>query len=125
MGVTGRWLGGRSDYDTFRTVLAWALVPSVATLVLLVPEVAVFGDNLFKTDLAIYSLTSRTLAIAGGLAQMVFSVWSFIILLKGIMLVQNFSLGRALFNMMLPGGIIIVFIGALVLIFKVFEKTIG
>lgn len=125
MSVTGQWLRGRSNYDTFRTVLAWSLVPSITTLLFLMPEVAVFGDSLFKSDLVVYSLASRTLAIAGGLAQLVFSIWSLVILIKGIMLVQNFSLGRALANMILPGGIVIAFVGVLVLIFKIFEKTIG
>lgn len=125
MRVTGQWLGGRSDYDTFRIVLAWALVPSITTLLFLVPEVAVFGDSLFKSDLEIHSLASRTLAIASGLAQLVLSIWTFVILLRGIMLVQNFSVGRALANMLLPGGLVVGVILALVMIFKVFEKIIG
>ena len=123
--VTGQWLGGRGDYDTFRTVLAWSLVPTIATLLLLLPEIAVFGDSFFKSELEVYSLASRTLAIASGLAQIVCSIWTFIILLRGIMLVQDFSLSRALVNMLLPGGVVVGFVLVLMMVFKIFEKTIG
>jgi len=101
MSVTGRWLGGQADYDTLRVILAWSLVPSISTLLLLVPQVLIFGNDLFKSALVFYSLASRTFYIACGLVELALSIWSFIILLKGIALAQGFQLSRSFINMLL------------------------
>ncbi|MEC3908579.1 YIP1 family protein [Tamlana sp. 2201CG12-4] len=49
LSFTGGWLDGKAESDKFRTIIAWALVPSIASLILLIPEVIILGDDLFRS----------------------------------------------------------------------------
>lgn len=104
---TGSWLGGRATTDQLRTVLAWALVPSIASLALLLPQVAVLEDDSFRREYGAYFMDGSSVLILCWIGQLVLSTWSVVILLKGITLVQGFSLGKFILNMLLPGMLVV------------------
>ncbi|RZJ85874.1 MAG: hypothetical protein EOO60_14200, partial [Hymenobacter sp.] len=103
LSLTGSWLGGRATTDQLRTVLAWALVPSVASLALLLPQVAMSEDGSFRREYGAYFVEGSSVIMLCWIGQVVLSTWSVIILLKGIALVQGFGLGKSILNMLLPG----------------------
>ncbi|MGI4741888.1 MAG: YIP1 family protein [Janthinobacterium lividum] len=110
MTIVGRWLGGTDDNDQFKTVLAWAQVPSIAGLLLLVPALVVFkGDSLREVRLA-YPLLTHSVWLVVGLVEVGLGSWSVAILLKGVALIQGFSTARALANILLPGSLVVAFI---------------
>lgn len=108
MSVTGEWLGGKSNPIKFRTIIAWALVPSIATLILLVPEVIILGDDLFKSEITNDSMINTFSWLLFGLLELTLGIWTVVILVKGTSLIQNFGIGKSILNMILPGLIFIV-----------------
>jgi hypothetical protein len=110
LSLTGNWLGGKATTDQLRTVLAWALIPSIASLVLLMPQVEILGDNSFRTEYASYFAEGSIVLLFCQLLQLVLSIWSVGILIRGIALVQGFGFGKSVLNMLLPGTLIIFFI---------------
>ena len=102
MSLTGDWLGGKASSDQCKTVIAWASVPTIASLVLLLPTLAVLGGE----GPSLPRLPNAML-LGCGLIQIVLGGWSTIILLKGVALIQGFSLGRSLVNVLLPGVLLL------------------
>jgi len=115
--VAGNWLGGRARTDEFKTVLAWSLMPSIAGLLLLLPEIAILGDDLFKSTQGNTSGLETTIITLCDAGSIVLSIWSFVLLVKGTQLVQDFSAGRALANIVLPAIVIVAPILLLILAF--------
>ncbi|AMM50318.1 hypothetical protein TH61_02780 [Rufibacter sp. DG15C] len=106
--VTGGWLGGKAKLYEFRTVLAWSLVPSIASLFLLLPEILIFEDDVFKSSSSEASTFHSTMWIVFGAMQLTLNIWTFVILVNGISIIQNFSSARATFNAILPGLVLFV-----------------
>lgn len=109
MSLIGGWLGGKASSDQLKTVLGWALVPTIATLLLLIPILAALSGEV----LGVAGLLFGPLAMACALLQLGLGIWSTIILLKGVALVQGFTIGKSLANVLLPG---VVLIGLILLI---------
>ncbi|RYU80719.1 Yip1 family protein [Hymenobacter persicinus] len=120
LSLTGRWLNGTAGSETFRTVLAWSLVPTVVSLALLLPEVLLFGDELFKSTPADISFSDSVIWIVISLIQLTLGIWSLVILVHGISLVQHFTAGRAILNLILPVAVILVPIVLLILLVQSF-----
>lgn len=114
---TGKWLDGKAEPERFRTVLAWSLVPSIATIILLIPELLVLGEDLFKSTMDDDSMFSNISLIVFGVLEIVLSVWSLVILVTGIKLVQGFGTGKAILNLILPALVILVPLFLLIYIF--------
>lgn len=118
MRLAGEWLGGHASSEQLRTVLAWALIPTVVGLVLTIPQAVIFGDDLFRSTPTDTSAFAENARLAFGLAEVVLAVWAVVILVCGLRLVQGFSVGRALANMVLPGLVVVGIIGLFAGIFK-------
>jgi hypothetical protein len=110
MTIVGRWLGGKADNEKFNTVLAWAQVPSIAGLLLLWPTLVFLKDDSFCEVRLTYPLLAHSVLPMLLLAKVLLGSWSVIILLKGVTLIQEFSIARALANILLPGSLVVVFI---------------
>lgn len=108
MSVTGNWLKGYSEPKEFRTVLAWALVPTICSLILIAPQIAVFGDDLFRSTPVNDSTFHSVMMGIFGILEVTLGVWSLVILVKGVALIQKFSIGKSILNIFLPGLVIIV-----------------
>ncbi len=46
---TGKWLKGQGNAKSILNVMAYAYIPSILSLVLLVPELSIYGVEVFKT----------------------------------------------------------------------------
>jgi len=117
LSVTGEWLNGKSDPSQFRTIIAWSLIPSICTLILLVPEVIIFGDDLFRSEPFNESLLNTISWIMFGVIEIILAIWTLVILVNGISLIQNFGIGKSILNMILPGLVIAIPIMAIALLF--------
>lgn len=113
LSVTGKWLNGNALPASFRTVLAWSLVPTICTLFLLIPRVLIFGDDLFRSVPENPFPYFDTIYLSFAFAELIFGIWSLVILVQGIKLIQEFSTGRAILNLLLP---IFVFIGIILIL---------
>ncbi len=107
MSVTGKWIDGTAESDKFRTIIAWALIPSLGSLLLLFPEIFMFQEGLFKSVPVNNSMFNNTMWFVFGMTELLLGIWSLIILVTGNMLIQNFNVGKAILNLFLPGLVII------------------
>ena len=121
MSATGNWIGGTAEPDRFRTIIAWALIPSLGSLVLLFPEIFIFKEDLFKSVPVNTSMFNNIMWFVFGMSEFILGIWSLIILVKGIIIIQNFKVGKAILNLFLPGLIIISVILFIVLLIYVMK----
>jgi hypothetical protein len=106
--LTGRWLGGRGTPAEIRAAVAWSNVPAVAGLLLWIPELALFGSELFTSETPVADANPFLGAalIGFGAAQVILGGWSLVLLLKGLGEVQGFSAWKGLGNVLLSGLVV-------------------
>ncbi len=113
---TGQLLGGSADSSQFRTVVAWAMVPSIGELGLLA-----LRYNLSRPDLidpAVIAPYWAYIEPATAFTSVLLVFWTITILLKRISMLQGFGLAKSFANMLLPGLVIL----ALIAIFVGFSQ---
>lgn len=109
----GSKLGGEASFKSVLRVLAYSSVPSILTLTILSFQLVIFGEAMFKsegyvfedfffTDILMLSLFFATILI-----QLALGIWSFVISINGLSVVQNFSRWRALGSVLLSGLLIV------------------
>lgn len=114
----GRWIGGSASTQNIQAALAWSSVPIVWALMLWIPELALFGQELFTTETPnIDASTVLTFALFGFSAiELTIGIWTMVVFLKCLGQVQGFSAWKALGNVVLAGLVIIVPIVLVVLV---------
>jgi Yip1-like protein len=82
--VTGRWLGGLGDGVGVRAALAWSNVPTVWSLLLVLPWIALLGEQSFRLDQSLLegNLATAVVALGLGLVQITIGVWALVISVK-------------------------------------------
>ena len=118
---TGKWLDGRASQPFIRAAGAWAQVPIIWGLLLWVPLIALFGQDLFRSGS--FGLESNPFYPYYGpiLAPLaVLGVWSFVLSLHCLAQVQGFSAWKALGNnflavffLLLGAAVTVIFIALL------------
>ena len=107
--VTGRWIGGKGNFQTIRAAVAWSNVPNFVTVLMWIALIGIFGGQVFSPGFT----ESHFIGFQAGavflifLIQSVISVWGFIILLNTLGEVQGFSAWKALLNVIIPVVIIV------------------
>ncbi len=100
---TGKWLGGRGDFASVRTGLAWSLVPGIWAALLWLPRLALLGGQAFQTEPPNLEGDFAAGAFLGilGLCQAVIGVWALAILCKCIGEAHGISAWRGLWAQIL------------------------
>lgn len=101
---TGKWIGGESGYFPVRAAVSWSNVPSIANIVIWIILIANFGNEIFKDEFGMQSFTggSQILVFGAFFLELALSVWSFVILVKGLGEIQGFSAWKGLLNVLIP-----------------------
>ncbi|MBN1993686.1 MAG: hypothetical protein JW953_13375 [Anaerolineae bacterium] len=94
----GGWFGGQANAVQVRAAIAWASVPKIWGLLLWLPQLIIFRQELFV------SFTPRIdtnpmlllLLLGFGALELVIDGWAFIVLLKCLGEVHQFSAWKAL-----------------------------
>jgi len=110
LAFTGRWLDGTAPRDHLRTAIGWSALPSVVGLGLILLQVAIFGDELFRsaTPHLDASAGQSALLMAFTIAESVLSVWSLVLLAKTVAEVQGFrSAWLGLGNAVIAGLVVL------------------
>lgn len=107
---TGNWLDGKASGEEVRAAIAWATVPLVFTLPLWIPQIALLGQEIFKsqTPLLDSNLSLAIILLALVIIEFLAAVWSFFLLMHCLGQVQGFSAWKALGNAILAGLVIII-----------------
>jgi len=108
LSIAGEWMGGKSQPKDFRTIIGWALIPLISTLILLIPQILIFGDDLLLEDYDNESAIMTMTYLGFILLELILGIWSLIIFIKGVMIIQGFGLGKSIVNMIMPGLLILI-----------------
>lgn len=94
----GRQLGGSGQAREIRAALAWASVPTIWSGTLLIPELILFGNELFTTKTPRLNSTPilALVLLVFGLIEIMIAIWGFVVLLKSLGEAHGFSAWRAL-----------------------------
>ncbi|MEI8243431.1 MAG: YIP1 family protein [bacterium] len=100
---TGRWLGGRAGSREIRAAIAWASVLAIWGMLFWVPQLLLFGKDMFTTETPRIDSSYLLTGLFWGLAavEMVIGVWTIVAFLKCLGEVQGFSAWRALGSVLL------------------------
>ena len=120
LSIAGDLLKGKASVKNYRTVVAWALVPNILSLILMIPQFMFYGAGsssyLWFTDNSLVNIPLFVLQIL----TLILNIWGFVILVKGVAFIQHFSIGKALWNILIPfvffATIILGFLGLAVIL---------
>lgn len=114
---TGEWLKGKGNTKSLLRMVAYATLPSTAALVLLVPEIALFGNGVFRgvLDTSDGDIPTLIVYVALNLIEIGMGIWSLVLFVIGISEVQKLSIGMSIVNLILPALVLIIPLGLVVL----------
>ena len=101
---TGKLVGGKGEFQNIRCAVALSNVPNVFTILMWGVLIGCFGKEALYHDF----METPFVGYQAGILFLVFlmesiaSIWGFVILLKGLSEVQNFSVWKALINVVIP-----------------------
>lgn len=98
--VTGTWFGGNAEPEDVRAAYAWSGVPALWILPLWLPQLLLFGQEMFTTATPIMDASNYLWMIFMGLAviELIVGIWAIVIYLKCLGQAQGFSAWAALAN---------------------------
>ena len=105
--LTGSWLGGKAGSTSIQTAIAWANAPIalITCLGLLISFAFSLAESFeitpFMSNPSAYAVTGWSLFAL----QFALIAWSYVIFLKGLAEVQDFSVARAVLNTLLAASI--------------------
>jgi hypothetical protein len=100
---TGKWIKGTAHFKAVRAAYAWSCVPFIINIVLWVVMAALFGRLLFMNFAEGYAFTQGEVIFLFFilLARIAVGIWSLVIYLNALAEVQNFSVLRAIGNVLI------------------------
>lgn len=107
---TGKWLNGAGNTSSIYRILAYAMIPSILGLIFLFLQIAVFGQDYFKsnTDYLESNIVGSIVFWSAFTMEILLSLASFVFMVIGLSEVQKFSIGKAIVNLLLPIAFIVV-----------------
>lgn len=107
---TGEWLGGKGDTKSILRMLAYAMIPSILSLLLLIPQLSIAGEGLFQSNFDIFSLDLFSIYIyyISFFISTTLGIWSLVLYVIGLSEVQKFSVWKAIANILIATLVIIV-----------------
>ncbi|MEL7221866.1 MAG: Yip1 family protein [Bacteroidota bacterium] len=118
---TGKWIKGKADSTEILRIIAYALIPSLVSLILLAPQILTFGIELFQSSetIVISSEIFNLFLFGLTIIQLIMILFSIVFMAVGLSVAQKFSVGKAILNMILSILVVIVPITLLVLFYLI------
>lgn len=115
---TGKWLNGKGNTDSILRVLSYALIPTIISLLLLIPEIVIYGNEIFKWegDISSGGIISNLIVYGSIFLEFALGIWSIVLCVIGISEVQKISIGKSILNLILPAIVIMTPILIIVLV---------
>ncbi len=116
---SGRFFNGQAPIDHIQAAMAWSQIPGLAGLLLWIPEIAIFGQELFTTETPIIdsSSTLRIAIIGFAIVEIGLGIWSLILFFICMSQVQRYSVWMAIIHSI---AILLAIILPIVLLFAIF-----
>ncbi len=114
---TGKWIDGTANSDTLLLVIAYAQIPIILAIAIYALELILFNTSQFTYEqMMALDMDQKLLFFPLFAVELVLSVWSIVLLVVGVSVAQNFSIGKSILNLLMP----VLLIGIPLLIFFVF-----
>jgi hypothetical protein len=107
---TGKWIGGRGTAEGMRAAVAWPHVVTAWVLPLWVPQLLIYGRELFTTETP--KIDANPFPLLGlFVLELVATAWFIVVFLKCVGEAQGFSAWRSLGNVVISlavvGGVVL------------------
>ncbi|NGX56201.1 MAG: hypothetical protein K1060chlam5_00438 [Candidatus Anoxychlamydiales bacterium] len=123
--ITGKWLKGIASYKSIRASFAWSNVPMIINILIWIILLIIFQDKIFKDFPNNYILSKFEMIVlfSSLFLQLIVSVYVIVLYINTIASVQNFSILRSIFNIIL--SLVLAFLITLVISFLFYIITKG
>lgn len=110
---TGKWLKGLGDFQSVRAAYAWSCVPIAVSDLIWIVMLVMFGSTLFamQPTAPLFSQAQTIVLLVLLFGKVIFSIWSLVIYLNTLAEVQQFSVLRAIGNVIIAGLFVAIIIG--------------
>ena len=117
---TGKWIKGQGDTKSILRIISYALTPSIIALIFLIPQIGIYGNEMFKSDGDIVSagLVANIFVYGSLILEFILGIWTIVFCVVGVSEVQKLSIGKAILNLLLPLLVFAIPIIIIVLIFQ-------
>lgn len=101
---TGEWINGKGETDSILRILTYAMFPTTIALLFLIPQISIYGVEVFKEhgDTVSADLYSNIIFYSSGIAQLILSIYALVFVVIGVSEVQQLSIGKTILNLFLP-----------------------
>lgn len=107
---TGKWIEAKGNTDSLLRMSAYAMIPSIAAMILVIPQIILFGNEIFKNEMDIYSSgdIGEVSFYIFVLFEVILGLWTIVLFVIGVSEVQKISIGKSILNLLLP--LLVIFI---------------
>lgn len=108
--VTGEYIGGKGDAKRIHTAVVWASLPRAAGVLIWIVLLSFFGGQVFREEMPQLDANpdlAYVFFIAVGVG-VILSLWSLVLLTETLAEAQGFSRSRAIGNLLLSAGAILI-----------------
>lgn len=123
LSIAGDYMKGKATDREYRTVVAWSLMPSILSLVVIIPQFIFYGAGSNNFEFENYFYTENLLLSAFILVKAILGIWSIVILVKGVAYIQQFSIGKAILNIFVPFLVVAVIVVVFVAIISLAQSS--
>lgn len=101
---TGKWLKGEGNTGSILRILSYALIPMILILILLIPQIGIYGKELFKSngDITSAGLIPNVIFYGLMILEVFLALWTIVLVVVGVSEVQKFTIGKSILNLVLP-----------------------
>lgn len=121
----GKLLKGQGNFLNIRAAIAWSNVTNIGTVLTWFFLMGAFGAQLFFRGFAEMPFRGVAAIYANSafLVQAILSIWSFVLLVRGLQEVQKYSVWRAIVNIVLPFVIVTVLVWIFLMVVYMWQQT--
>ncbi len=119
---TGDFLKGTSSTQAVFRIFVYAKIPSIICLILIIPQISIYGVEIYKADGDIFSAgTSSNIIVYGCMIlEFFFEIYTIVLSVIGLSEIQKFSIWKSILNIFLPIFIFFIIAFVLILLFRLF-----
>lgn len=101
---TGRWLNGNAGTSDVLRIIAYANIPSILALIIMVFQIILVGNSYFQSTIYLddYGTPITIVYYVLAIAQLGLGIWNVFLIVIGVAEVQQFGYGKAFLNVILP-----------------------
>ncbi|KZS38805.1 hypothetical protein AWE51_14570 [Aquimarina aggregata] len=101
---TGKWINGKGDTTSILRILSYAMTPAIIALLFLIPQIGIYGNEIFKAngDITSAGLISNIIVYGAMILEFILGIWTIVFCVIGMSEVQKLSIGKSILNLLLP-----------------------